>query len=211
MKRAEIFRRTREIEAELQHRNPDWQQRMAAWEEKAKLGQPEWTVVQPVVDDISNGGQKYQPLKDGSFLAQGYAPTKHKVKMTGKTDIQNITAFRLELLNDPNLPMGGPGRSVKGTGALTELKWRQRRRARRQTGQDQILRRHGRYQFAGDAARGIYYDKTDKKRVTGQLSSRSTARKRRLGALTRVRACAISHAKPCSRRKSPSPTPAARF
>src|SRR5260370_18575492 len=28
MKRVEIFRGTREIEAELQHRNPDWQDRM---------------------------------------------------------------------------------------------------------------------------------------------------------------------------------------
>jgi hypothetical protein len=28
----------------------------------------------------------------------------------------------LELLNDPNLPMGGPGRSIKGTSALTEFK-----------------------------------------------------------------------------------------
>ena len=26
-----------------------------------------------------------------------------------------IRAFRLELLNDPNLPLGGPGRSIKGT------------------------------------------------------------------------------------------------
>ena len=60
-------------------------------------------------------------MSDGSFLAQGYAPTKHRVKMTVKTDVQNITAFRLELLNDPNLPLGGPGRSIKGTGALTEF------------------------------------------------------------------------------------------
>jgi hypothetical protein len=94
---------------------------MAKWEEKMKEGQPDWTVVQPVVEDISNGGQKYLPLKDSSFLAQGYAPTKHTVKMTTKTDLQNITAFRLELLNDPNLPLGGPGRSIKGTAALTEF------------------------------------------------------------------------------------------
>ena len=39
-----------------------------------------------------------------------------------KTNTAPITAFRLELLNDPNLPMGGPGRSIKGTGALTEFK-----------------------------------------------------------------------------------------
>ena len=60
-------------------------------------------------------------MKDGSLLAQGYAPTKHRVKLTVKTDVRNITAFRLEMLNDPNLPLGGPGRSIKGTGALTEF------------------------------------------------------------------------------------------
>jgi len=121
MKRAEIFNRTRGIEAKLQEQKPDWPERMAAWEEQAKNNQPEWTILRPDVDDISNGGQKYLPLKDGSFLAQGYAPTKHRVKMTVRTDAQNITAFRLELLNDPNLPLGGPGRSIKGTCALTEF------------------------------------------------------------------------------------------
>jgi len=121
MKRATIFRQIREIEAELQQRNPDWQERMQEWEEQAKTDQPDWTTVRPTVEDISTGGQKYLPLKDGSFLAQGYAPTKHRVKMAVRTDAQNITAIRLELLNDPNLPLGGPGRSIKGTGALTEF------------------------------------------------------------------------------------------
>ncbi|MEP6536071.1 MAG: PSD1 and planctomycete cytochrome C domain-containing protein [Bryobacteraceae bacterium] len=119
--RADLFGRIKEVEAGIQHRSPDWQNRMAAWEAKVKNTQPEWTVVRPEVDDISNGGQKYIPMKDGSLLAQGYAPTKHRVKMTVKTDVQNITAFRLELLSDPNLPLGGPGRSLKGTGALTEF------------------------------------------------------------------------------------------
>ena len=78
-------------------------------------------MIRPAVDDISTGGQKYFPQDDGSFLAQGYAPTKHNVKLTVKTDVQNITAFRLELMNDPNLPLGGPGRSLEGTCALTEF------------------------------------------------------------------------------------------
>jgi Protein of unknown function (DUF1549)/Protein of unknown function (DUF1553)/Planctomycete cytochrome C len=121
MKRSEIFRRTREIEGGIQRRNPDWESRMNAWEDAVSKNQPEWTVLRPEVDDISNGGQKYIPMPDGSFLAQGYAPTKHKVKMTVKTDAKNITAFRLELMNDPNLPLGGPGRSIKGTCALTEF------------------------------------------------------------------------------------------
>jgi mono/diheme cytochrome c family protein len=120
-RRADIFRQIHDIEAGLQHRRPDWQGRMAKWEATVKGNQPEWTVVRPVVDEISDGGQRYLPLRDGSFLAQGYAPTHHKVKMTVKTDVKNITAFRLELLTDPNLPLGGPGRSIKGTGALTEF------------------------------------------------------------------------------------------
>jgi hypothetical protein len=121
-RRADIFRQVRAIENDLRHRHPDWRQRMEAWEDRVRNDQPAWTVVRPAVLEESTGGQKYLPLPDGSFLAQGYAPTKHTVKMTVRTDAQNITAFRLELLNDPNLPLGGPGRSVKGTGALTEFK-----------------------------------------------------------------------------------------
>ncbi len=60
-------------------------------------------------------------MPDGSFLAQGYAPTKHRVKLTARTNLKTITAFRLELLNDAELPLNGPGRSIKGTGALTEF------------------------------------------------------------------------------------------
>ncbi|MFL5243671.1 MAG: DUF1549 and DUF1553 domain-containing protein [Gemmataceae bacterium] len=122
MKRAELYRQMHEIETDLRHRNPDWRTRMHAWEETVKGNQPEWTLLRPEVEGESTGGQKYQLLEDGSFLAQGYAPTQHTVKMHVKTDVKKITAFRLELLMDPNLPLGGPGRSIWGTCALTEFK-----------------------------------------------------------------------------------------
>ena len=122
MKIADILRRTKEIETNLQHRNPTWRDRMAAWGDAAlKVAQPEWTVVKPEVDDISTGGQKYILQEDGSLLAQGYAPTKHTVKLTVKTPLKQIASVRLELLNDPNLPLSGPGRSIRGTGALSEF------------------------------------------------------------------------------------------
>jgi len=121
MKRAEISGKIAQIEAELQRQNPGWPSRLSRWEATVKNDQPEWTIIRPAVEDISTGGQKYVPLEDGSFLAQGYAPTKHTVKLTAKTLAQDVTAFRLELLNDANLPLGGPGRSVKGTCALTEF------------------------------------------------------------------------------------------
>ena len=105
-KRDEILRRTAEIEAGLQRRTPDWRARMAAWE-TALPAEPEWRPLQLAVDDISTDGERELAMKDGSMLAQGYAPTKHTVKFTGKTDLPRITAVRLELLMDPNLPAGG--------------------------------------------------------------------------------------------------------
>ena len=121
MKRSEIFGRIREIEERLQHTTPGWEEDMVSWEEDVGSDQTNWTILRPTAIDITTGGQKYLPQDDGSFLAQGFAPTKHRVKMTVDTQAQNITAFRLELLNDPNLPLGGPGRSLKGTAALTEF------------------------------------------------------------------------------------------
>ena len=111
----------KEIETGLQRRTPDWQTRMAAWEEQVRNNQPEWRVLKLTVDDISTGGERELPMKDGSMLALGYAPTKHTVKFTAKPELPAITAVRLELLTDPNLPGGGPGRSIRGSGALTEF------------------------------------------------------------------------------------------
>jgi hypothetical protein len=118
--RADILRQIREIDADLKHRTPVWQERMAAWEASVKDDQPTWTVVKPEQDVA--GGQKHYVLADGSILAQGYAPTKHTTEFEVTTDLEGITAVRLELLNDPNLPLGGPGRSIYGTLALSEFK-----------------------------------------------------------------------------------------
>ena len=120
-KRQAIELATLAIEDSLKARTPDWREQLARWEQAASAYQTDWQVVQPQVDDDSTGGQKYLPLPDGSFLAQGYAPTKHRVKLTVKVAQPRITGYRLELLTDPNLPLGGPGRSIRGTGALTEF------------------------------------------------------------------------------------------
>jgi hypothetical protein len=122
MQIAAIEAQTAAIENELRERAPDWQERLARWEESvSQRAQPRWVVVQMLVDEISTGGQKYLPQPDGSYLAQGYAPTKHTTKFKARVDLPRITAFRLELLNDANLPAYGPGRSFKGTCALTEF------------------------------------------------------------------------------------------
>ncbi len=121
MRVANISREISDLEAGLRHRSPDWEERMARWEESVTTNQPTWTVIRPVVEDITTGGQKFLPQPDGSFLAQGYAVGKSGPHFWLTNELQNITAFRFELLTDPNLPCNGPGRSLKGIGALTEF------------------------------------------------------------------------------------------
>jgi Protein of unknown function (DUF1553)/Protein of unknown function (DUF1549)/Planctomycete cytochrome C len=120
--REKILGEIRDVEELIKRHTPDWSTRMTAWEKQVTSTQVSWEILRPEVDEESTGGEKYYALDDGSLLAQGYAPTKHTIEMSVKTNAAPITAFRLELLNDPNLPMSGPGRSIKGTGALTEFK-----------------------------------------------------------------------------------------
>jgi hypothetical protein len=109
----------RKIEDRLRAENPDWRERMAAWERGLPKNGPAWEIVRPQLD--ASGSQKHYLLDDGSVLAAGYAPTQHTTEFTVDVTTPTITAMRLELLNDPNLPRGGPGRSIHGGCALTEF------------------------------------------------------------------------------------------
>ncbi|MBL8849130.1 MAG: DUF1553 domain-containing protein, partial [Planctomycetaceae bacterium] len=115
-----IIAETARIETSLKASLPDWQAEMQAWEQSVSGEQPQWATVSPQLD--ASGGQKHYVLEDGSILAAGYAPTKHTTEFTIETKSPAITALRLELLNDPNLPHNGPGRSIFGLFALSEFR-----------------------------------------------------------------------------------------
>ena len=177
------------IESRLQQQTPDWRERMAAWaanvdgthrvpsdgsrSEPATL-KNDWHILQ--LENAGDNGQRYIDMGDGSILAQGYAPTKYSTSLRGETDERNITGFRLELLNDPNLPCNGPGRSFMGTCALTEFTV-EIEPVREVEGQPKPGQRE-KLKFVKVTAdysnpeRDLepnFYDKTDKKRVTGSV------------------------------------------
>jgi len=121
-RRADILRQITEIEAKLQHTKPDWEQRLAQWEEAWHAQpKPEWTTITPEIDKNATGGQRYLSLKDGSMMTAGFQPTKSTGILRLKQSLKDITGFRLEMLHDPNLPAQGPGRSHLGTFALSEF------------------------------------------------------------------------------------------
>ncbi len=164
MRVAAVRRRVAEAEAQIQASAADWRERMDRWEDdRAKAPTPKWTVVQAPFEDISTGGQKYLPMPDGSFRAAGYSPTKHTAKVTVKVDLPRVTAFRLELMNDANLPAHGPGRSLWGTCALTEFKV--------DAGKDhkavKLARAAADFEQAETPLESYYEDKSGKKRVVG--------------------------------------------
>lgn len=171
-KAADLRAQIAAIENGLKQRTADWRERMAAWEDSVSQNQPEWVPLQ--LENAGDNGQRYIDMGDHSILAQGYAPTKYTTSLRGATDVQNITAFRLELLNDPNLPCNGPGRSFKGTCALTEFS----------VEAEPVVREEGKaaakekikftkvtadYSNPERDLEPNFYDKTDKKRVTGSV------------------------------------------
>jgi mono/diheme cytochrome c family protein len=168
---SEIMRETKLIEDRLRESHPDWPARMQAWEdERAKRTQPGWSVVQAPFEDISTGGQKYLLLPDGSYRAAGYAPTKHTGKVTVKTALKKVTAVRLELLNDANLPAYGPGRSLFGTCALTEFGVEGKAIGAKDVKKPKVARASADFEQTETPLQANFEDNSKRKRVVGPVA-----------------------------------------
>ncbi|MDX2032012.1 MAG: DUF1549 and DUF1553 domain-containing protein [Blastocatellia bacterium] len=119
-KRAELLARVDKIEDDLRARHADLPERMAAWETKVRQEAGEWTVLENA-EVIATNGVKFEELLDRSFIPRGDNPPTGVYYLTAKTDLRNITGFRLELLTDHTLPRMGPGRSTQGVAWLSEF------------------------------------------------------------------------------------------
>ena len=73
------------------------------------------------------------PLKveaDGTIVALGKAGETDVITMTFTVDRRAVTAIRLDVLPDPKLPSGGPGRAGNGNFVLERADGEGRRQAR---------------------------------------------------------------------------------
>ena len=80
----------------------------------------EWTVLEPVSTE-SEGGASFEVARDGSVRVHGANPATDVYTVECVTDLECITAVRLEVLPDPELGGEGPGRSSTGNFVLSEL------------------------------------------------------------------------------------------
>ncbi|MCU1327591.1 MAG: hypothetical protein JWN34_2961 [Bryobacterales bacterium] len=115
-----------ELEAQLATKDKELvsaRERLAAVEKELAArtltwATPDWQVLQPA-DLKAEGGVELRRLPDGSVLATGPKPATSMYEFTAETSLQNITAFRLELIPDASLPGGGSGRGTDGKGVVT--------------------------------------------------------------------------------------------
>jgi len=92
----------------------------AQWEQDIKAAEAKWTVLQPS-HYVSQGGATLTLQHDGSLLAGGRNPAADSYEISASTDLLGITGVRLEVMTDPSLPAGGPGRDPDGNFFLSDL------------------------------------------------------------------------------------------
>ena len=107
------------IETDLQTHSPDWKTHEQEWERNVSQNQTHWIIL-PIEYTGDAAEHWYVKQPDNAWLATPSAP-RATVSFTWVNKLPRITAFRLELLTDPNLPAGGPGCSPDGLCALSEF------------------------------------------------------------------------------------------
>lgn len=116
----EILARIAAIDASTHASSPEVEAAFAKWhEDMLALPRTGWRALE--LYQFGDSGQKCWPQPDKSVINMGYANTRGSETFTSSLEIPEIRAVRLEVMNDPYLPMNGPGRSTRGTGALSEF------------------------------------------------------------------------------------------
>ncbi len=112
-KRAVIETKIRGLEAALDQRYPtkgpeSLNARITAWEKTIRPVR--WSILKPSrLFSRKHATLTLQPA--GSVLVSGDKPNNDVYELVVSSNLKGITAIRLEVLNDPSLPEGGPGRA----------------------------------------------------------------------------------------------------
>jgi uncharacterized protein DUF1553/uncharacterized protein DUF1549/cytochrome c len=90
------------------------------WEASMRNADSNWTTLRPN-NYRSVGGASMKLLPDGSILVEGKNPQADSYILNARIDFNMISGMRLEVLSDPSLPQGGPGRDAEGNFFLSKF------------------------------------------------------------------------------------------
>ena len=104
----------------LETTTPELTAAQSSWEKEALATDGRWTTLVPT-SAKSEAGAKLKVEADGTVVAGGKAAESDVYTLTFQVDRRAITALRLDVLPDPKLPAGGPGRAANGNFVLHEF------------------------------------------------------------------------------------------
>ena len=119
-KAKEIRGEIAKLQAVLDTRTPELAAAQAKWEMEMKAAEGQWTMLVPS-HATSEGGATLSLLPDDSILAGGKNPDADTYTVQASTNLTGITGVRIEVLSDPSLPNGGPGRDSDGNFFLSDF------------------------------------------------------------------------------------------
>ena len=105
---------------ELETPTPALEADQLRFEAAMRRADSDWTVLRPLTI-ASKGGAVLTLLDDGSILASGDNPEADTYEITAATNLSKVTGVRLEVLEHPSLPEGGPGRDEEGNFFLSNF------------------------------------------------------------------------------------------
>jgi hypothetical protein len=104
----------------LKTQTPELDAAQTGWETAMRKAETDWTVLN-ASEYKSAGGATLTVLPDQSILAKGANPQADTYVIEAKANASPITGVRLEVLPDPSLPRGGPGRDAAGNFFLSDF------------------------------------------------------------------------------------------
>lgn len=119
-KSKELKAQTANLQAALSTSTPELEAAQARWETEMKDEESSWAILHPTAVS-SRGGAKLTAQVDQSVLASGKNPEADTYTIEANTDRTGITGVRIEVLRDPSLPNGGPGRDPEGNFFLSNF------------------------------------------------------------------------------------------
>jgi mono/diheme cytochrome c family protein len=99
---------------------PELQAQVSTWQQQCLAHDVKWQVLEPIESRSANGADLVKQ-DDSSLISTGPCPDKDVYTITAQANLETIAALRLEVMADPSLPHGGPGRQENGNLHLTEF------------------------------------------------------------------------------------------
>ena len=119
-KSQELRAQMAQLQSMLETPTPQLDTAQQSWEKEIASSEKRWSTLKTVRVE-SAGGATLTAQADGSVLASGKNPQADSYRITAKTDAAKLTGIRLEVLPDPGLPHGGPGRDPDGNFFLSDF------------------------------------------------------------------------------------------